>query len=161
MSKENIEILVAYLIFQAPRKRRVRDMYGNWVDEKELEGRTIQVTQPNQCNVISYAQEICCRFAHLMDEWGRLSQQIIPLVEGYNILTFLISFAVQKPWRESYEIWLSNICPNHICILLFLDLFGPILMIFLFPACGRAEENQIGSQQSLLWSLQIDSMPRV
>ena len=30
---------------QRPRKRRVRDELGHWIDEKDLEGRTIEVSQ--------------------------------------------------------------------------------------------------------------------
>ncbi len=30
-------------LFQPVRKRRVRDVFGEWIDEKDLEGRAIEV----------------------------------------------------------------------------------------------------------------------
>ena len=33
------------LYFQRPRKRKVKDAFGYWIDEKELEGKTIQVNR--------------------------------------------------------------------------------------------------------------------
>ncbi len=32
-----------YYTFQPVRKRRVRDVFGEWIDEKDLEGRAIEV----------------------------------------------------------------------------------------------------------------------
>lgn len=45
---------------QRPRKRRIRNEYGQWVDEKELQGKTIQVDTPVY-EVIYIGKIIHCR----------------------------------------------------------------------------------------------------
>ena len=40
-----------FLYFQRPRKRKVKDAFGYWIDEKELEGKTIQVNRDNLISI--------------------------------------------------------------------------------------------------------------
>ncbi|KAK3091933.1 hypothetical protein FSP39_023819 [Pinctada imbricata] len=42
LPKENVQICMAKLESMRPRKRRIKDAYGQWIDEKEAQGKTIE-----------------------------------------------------------------------------------------------------------------------